>query len=115
LGSDVVVMISVAGVIVRVRLTDLFWAGLPESATENVSGVALALAVGVPLIVPVDGVSDRPAGRVPLVRAQVYGVVPLVAARLAVYAVPTWPFGNEVVVMTSVAGATVNVRLTVLF
>ena len=50
--------------------------------------MALAVAVGVPPIVPVAGVSDRPVGRVPLVRDQLYGVVPPVAARVALYAVP---------------------------
>jgi hypothetical protein len=80
---------------------------LPESVTVNVSGVALAAAVGVPLIAP--ALNDRPAGRVPLVRAQVYGVVPPVAARVALYAVPTCPLGSEVVVIVNGGGATVRV------
>jgi hypothetical protein len=48
-----------------------------------VSATALAVAVGVPVIAPVDVFSDRPAGRVPEVRDQVYGVVPPVAASVA--------------------------------
>jgi hypothetical protein len=68
---------------VRVRLTDLFWAGLLESVTVNVRAVALAVAVGVPLIAPVAAFKVRPAGRVPLVSDQAYGNVPPVAASVA--------------------------------
>jgi hypothetical protein len=47
------------------------------------SAVALAVAVGMPVIVPVELFRTRPAGRVPLVRAHEYGVVPPIAARVA--------------------------------
>ena len=53
------------------KLTDLFCAGLPESVTINVSGVALTIVVGVPLIVPVAASKVRPAGSAPPVRLQV--------------------------------------------
>jgi hypothetical protein len=56
---------------VSVRLTDWLCAGLLESVTLKVSAVALAVAVGVPLIAPVEAFSDSPAGKVPLVSAQV--------------------------------------------
>ena len=56
---------------VSVRLTFAVWAGEPESVTLNVSAVALATAVGVPLIRPVDGLSVKPPGRVPEVSDQV--------------------------------------------
>jgi len=39
--------------------------------------------VGVPLTAPVLALRDSPAGSVPLVRDQVYGVVPPVAASMA--------------------------------
>ena len=39
--------------------------------TLNVSGIALAVAVGVPLITPVDAFSDSPAGSVPLASVHV--------------------------------------------
>ena len=55
---------------VSVRLTDLLCAGLLESLTLKVSGVALTAAVGVPVIAPVEAFSARPAGSVPLVSAQ---------------------------------------------
>jgi len=48
-----------------------------------VSAIALAVAVGVPVIAPVDAFSDRPAGSVPEVRDHVYGDVPPVAASVA--------------------------------
>ncbi len=44
--------------------------------TLNVSEAALRAAVGVPLMTPVAGVRVSPAGSVPLVKDQVYGVVP---------------------------------------
>jgi len=53
---------------VRVKLTDLFWA--PESVTWKVSRVPFTAAVGVPVIAPVEAFSVRPAGSAPLVTAQ---------------------------------------------
>lgn len=47
------------------------------------SAVALAVAVGLPMIVPADAFSVRPEGSVPEERDQVYGVVPPVATRVA--------------------------------
>ena len=69
-GSEVVPIVRVAGAIVRLRLTFAFRAGELESVTWKVSGVALAGAVGVPLIRPVVALSERPAGRVPKVSCQ---------------------------------------------
>ena len=61
-------------VMVRVRLMDLVWTGLLESATWKVSGVALTAAVGVPVRAPVEAVRVSPAGSVPLVSDQELGV-----------------------------------------
>ncbi len=58
------------GAIVSVRLVLFVEAGVPESFTMNVSGVAFAAAVGVPVMAPVDALSDRPAGSAPLVSDQ---------------------------------------------
>ena len=69
--------------IIRATLTDLLCAELLESLTVKVSEVALALAVGVPLIMPLVLSRDRPAGSDPLVKAHVYGGVPPVAVRVA--------------------------------
>ena len=64
------VMTMGAEEIVRDRLADFDKAELLESVTLNVSGVALAAAVGMPVIAPVEAFSARPAGSVPLVSAQ---------------------------------------------
>ena len=68
----------------------------------NVSGVPAAVAVGEPEIVPfADSVS--PAGSTPSVSAQESGAVPPLALKVAVYARPTCPYGNELVVTLSAA------------
>ena len=56
--------------IVSVRLALFVEAGELESFTKNVSGIAVAAAVGVPLMTPVDALSNRPAGSAPLVSDQ---------------------------------------------
>jgi hypothetical protein len=71
LGRDVVVIERVGGgvaAIVRLNEADLLCAGLAESVTVKVRGVALAAAVGVPVMAPVDAFRARPAGSVPLVQ-----------------------------------------------
>ncbi|MGA8672870.1 MAG: hypothetical protein WB679_23555 [Terracidiphilus sp.] len=75
-----------------------------ESVTLNVSAIALAVAVGVPVIAPEEELSERPAGRVPETKAQEYGAVPPVAASAALYVEPTWPFGKDEVVIASAGG-----------
>jgi len=103
---------AAAALMVSVRFTDFVCTGLLESVTVNVSGVALTVAVGVPAIAPVVAFSERPAGNVPDVTDQEYGVVPPLAASVALYAVPTWPLGRVVVVIAKAAAAlTVSVRL----
>ena len=74
--SDVVLITSGCGVMVRVRLAVAAWVGDAESVTLNVSGVAVTATPGVPLITPVDAFSDNPDGSVPPVSAQVKGVMP---------------------------------------
>jgi hypothetical protein len=71
------------GAIVKERLTDLLWTGLLESLTLKVSATAEAEAVGTPLIAPVDAFKESPAGRLPLLRDHLYGVVPPLAPRVA--------------------------------
>jgi hypothetical protein len=57
--------------IVNARFTDFVCTGTLESLTLKVSGVAPAVAVGVPVIAPVEAFSIRGVGNVPLVRVQV--------------------------------------------
>ena len=64
-------LIVEAGPIVRVKFTLLVWTGLPESVALNVSGVLVTVAVGVPVIAPVEALRLKPAGKVPLVKVQV--------------------------------------------
>ena len=65
------------------RLTFAVCASDLESLTLNVSAVAFAAVVGVPLITPVEEFNAKPVGSVPEVGVHVYGVVPPVAANEA--------------------------------
>lgn len=56
---------------VRLHVADLVCGVELESVTLKASDVPLAVAVGVPLMTPVEVFSVRPAGRVPLVSDQV--------------------------------------------
>jgi len=58
---------GVTAAMVKLSVADWLCAGLLESVTAKVSEVAEAVAVGVPLIAPVDAFSVSPAGSVPLV------------------------------------------------
>jgi len=83
LGSEVVVIAREGREMVRVRPTVFVDAGLPESVTVKVSGALVTTIVGVPEIAPEDEFSDNPAGRVPVVRDQVYGAWPPCAVNVA--------------------------------
>ena len=78
------VPITRVGMTVNVKLAVCLRAGTLESVTWNVSPRLVTAIEGVPVIVPVEAVKFKPAGSVPLVRAQVYGVVPPVAVTDAV-------------------------------
>jgi hypothetical protein len=75
----VLVIFSVVAAIVSVRLTFAVCVDELESVTVNANAVAFAVAVGVPLITPVDAFNVRPPGKVPEVNVQAYGVVPPLA------------------------------------
>jgi hypothetical protein len=66
-----VVIASVAGAIVRVRLALAVCEGELESLTLNTTATLLAAAVGVPLITPVAEFNVKPLGSVPEVIDQV--------------------------------------------
>jgi hypothetical protein len=61
---------EIVGTMVRFMPADLVRAGLLESVTVKVSAAGLAVAVGVPVMAPEVAFSDRPAGRIPLVKDQ---------------------------------------------
>jgi hypothetical protein len=65
-------------------------------------------AVGVPLTTPVEEARDNPAGRLPERTDQLYGVAPPVATIVWLYATPTVPLGRVVVVITRLAGMTIE-------
>jgi hypothetical protein len=68
--------------ILSVRVADWLWGGLLESVSLKVSDALLTACVGVPVIAPVDA-KESPLGSVPLVSAQVYGIVPPLPASVA--------------------------------
>jgi len=76
--------VIVEGETFSVKAADLVSTGVLESETLNVRDVALAVAVGVPVIVPALWLNERPAGSVPAVNDHLYGAVPPVAASVAV-------------------------------
>jgi hypothetical protein len=75
--------VLVPELIVIGRLALFVCAGLAASVTVKVTGVAAAVAVGVPEMPPVVPFSARPAGRVPLVTAHMSGGVPPLAVSVA--------------------------------
>jgi hypothetical protein len=70
------------------------------------------LVVGVPEITPVLAERTSPAGSCPEVRLHVYAGVPPVAARVAVYGVPTMLCGRTVVEIAKGAALTAGAMTT---
>ena len=70
-GREAVVMVSVAGAIVRERFALAVCAGDAESVTLKVNGVAVTGDAGVQLISPLDAFRVRPVDNVPAVNCQV--------------------------------------------
>ena len=90
---------AVEAEIVSVRLMLAVSGDELESVTANVSKVAFAAPVGVPLIKPVDELRFSPDGNVPELTFQEYGVVPPLAVSVSEYGDPTWALGNADVVI----------------
>lgn len=81
-----------------------------ESVTSTVK-LYVPDAVGVPEIAPLAGVILNPEGRDPALTLQLYGVVPPLAASVALYAVPCCPLGSELVLMLTAVASEFIVRL----
>jgi hypothetical protein len=79
-GKDVVVISSAGGAMTSEIDVDAVCAGLEESVMVAVK-LKVPLVVGVPEITPVLDARLSPAGRLPALIDQVYGVVPPVASR----------------------------------
>ena len=100
-GSGDVVVIVNSGMMVRGSVGVIaVCAGTPESVTLKVNGVAVAEAVGVPLMTPA-ALRVKPAGSVPEFNCQVSVPMPPVAARGCEYDVLTTPLGSDVVVVVN--------------
>ena len=102
------IVVSVSGGVLMARL----------SGFVAVAGVGVAESVTITVIVPLNGAAGVPVIWLPLSVSvegrpeaeNVYGPVPPLAVKVAEYAVPTVPFGSEVVVIVS--GAELMVRLS---
>ena len=80
------VVVTVSGALLLIAMLRFAVVLTAVGVSESVSVIVkleLPRAVGVPLMAPVEELSVRPAGNVPVVTAQVYGVTPPVAARVA--------------------------------
>ena len=101
-GSDVVMTIGggAATVMLKVLVPVLLAASFTCTVNDTVPAV-----VGVPEITPVDATKFNPAGNVPALTLQLYGVVPPLACSVVEYAVPAGPPGNDVVVTVGGCGA----------
>jgi hypothetical protein len=80
-GSELVVIASGELMVMLSAFVALFTGEL-ESVTWTMK-LLLPFVVGVPVIVPALAFSDKPACRLPVLIDQIYGVVPPVAARVA--------------------------------
>ena len=117
-GNDVVVTVggcaAAATAILNAFVPVLFAASVTCTVNDTVPAV-----VGVPEITPVDATRLNPAGNVPALTLQLYGVVPPLACSVVEYAVPAVPPGNDVVVTVggcaAAATAILNAFVPVLF
>jgi hypothetical protein len=91
-----VVVVIVGGVPAEIVMDNSLVSSPSELVAFTVK-VDFPAVVGIPVIAPV-GARTRPAGNEPLSRLHVMGVLP-VASSFLLYAVPSVPFANDVVVI----------------
>jgi hypothetical protein len=105
-GSDAVVT-DKAGFTTMLRLAVAVLAvGVSESVTVTVK-LEVPAVVGVPDITPVEALRIRPAGKLPVVTAHEYGVMPPVACKVApAYTELTTPTASELEVVVTLSGPT---------
>jgi hypothetical protein len=82
------------------KMADLVLTGLLLSLTVNVK-FAIPLVVGIPLIIPVEGCSDKPAGSDPEETVHVYCGVPPLITSVPLYGLPWIADTRPVVLMES--------------
>ena len=104
-GNVVVVIVGAGGkLMVMLRACVADCGGLLESVTLIVKFTGPFGPVGVPVIAPVPAFKVKPAGNAPTLREKVSGAWPPVVAIVWLYAVPSTPFGNDVVDITGASG-----------
>ena len=109
--ASLIVNVEGAGAVTAIESgTDCVCAGLPASVTIAVK-FAVPLALGVPEITPVAEASERPAGRLPAVIDQPYGVVPPPACSEVEYVVPFVPDGKLDVVIANAVGPEATIAI----
>jgi len=96
-GSDVVLTEGDCGADATAMLNAFVPVLFAASVTCTVNDTVPAV-IGVPEITPVEAARVSPAGRVPALTVQLYGVVPPVACSVVEYAVPVVAFASDVVV-----------------
>ena len=94
---------------VMLRACWLLCGGVAESVTLAVKGKG-PVAVGVPVMAPLDAFNCKPPGKAPEMTVQVNGLVPPATCKVAEYAGPAWP-PARVVVLTVGAATTVTVAV----
>jgi hypothetical protein len=104
--GTLVVVITRSGGITIDRAFVAVSAGACESVTLTVK-LEVPAVVGVPEITPPE-LKESPAGRLPELSDQLYGVTPPVAVSVWLYATPIWPFGRLEVVTDRSTGITIE-------
>jgi len=108
LWSGDVVEITRVGLIVKLKALDTV--ALAASVADRVK-LAVAVAVGVPEMMPVAAASDSPAGKDPAAIDHVYGAVPPAPTSDVLYAVPLVPLGSDAALEMVSGPLTIKVKV----
>ena len=98
-GSDTVVIVSFGWIVIE-KVPVAVCCGVPESFAVTITLLLVPAVVGVPLITPVFGSMERPAGALAIDQARL-PVPPEAATVVFGYATFATPFGSEFVVIVS--------------
>lgn len=91
----------ITGALALIVIPSAFDAAFAPASVACAVKLLVAAPVGVPLIIPVDGASDKPAGSAPAVTAHVSAPKPPEPASVCEYAAPTVPAAIGVAVVTA--------------
>lgn len=112
-GVPLVAVMNAGAEIVKVKAAVAVCGGILLSVTVNPSERLATVAIGVPLIRPVEPFSVSPLGNDPELSCQVYRPIPPVADKVWEYAAFTKPAGSDVVVTFNATGPPAIVRARV--